>query len=164
MAGLILLFLIAGGTCLWRYQRQLFFYYALFFLALLPVSQIVPLLSLKNDRYLYFPLIGFAGFVVQALFLLKGQAGKWGRIAVPATLVILVLSLPPLALRQARIWRDDVTLWSHTVRKDPDNMMGWLQLAKAYTTQGDGPAARAAIITFHRLTERYGPLRGYEDQ
>ena len=163
-AGLLLFCLIIGGLYLWRRQRQLFFFYVFFFLALLPVSQIVPLVPLKHDRYLYFPLIGFAGFVIQALFLVKDTCKAWSKIAAGAIVALFVLSLPPLTLRQASIWHDDVTLWSHTVRKDPDNMMGWLQLAKSHTVRGDGAAARVAIITFESLTERYGPLRGYENQ
>ena len=51
-AFLVLLAAVWGGWRLYRYDRRLGFWVAFFFVALLPVSQIVPLYTLINDRYL----------------------------------------------------------------------------------------------------------------
>ena len=62
LAGLVALFLLGSGVSLFRRNRQLFCWFAIFFIGLLPVLQIVPIVTLINDRYLYFPMVGAAGF------------------------------------------------------------------------------------------------------
>ena len=157
---LVALGLILFGWFLWRRNRHAFFYYAFFFLALLPVSQVVPLVTLKQDRYLYVPLLGFAGLVAEGGNFLWQRFPR-GRKVVAGTALLLILAHSALTLKQVRIWRDDLTLWNHTVSVDPENMMGWVLLAKLHTMRGDKPEALAALRTFTQLKLKYGPIRGY---
>ncbi|HEY5976088.1 MAG TPA: hypothetical protein VIU41_15245, partial [Geobacteraceae bacterium] len=56
-SALLLGLFVLAGWLLWRRRRDSFFWYALFFVGLLPVSHLVPLTTLMNDRYLYFPML-----------------------------------------------------------------------------------------------------------
>jgi hypothetical protein len=160
----LLLFLgvIAWGCRLWRRERRLCFFLALFFVALLPVSQLVPLITLKNDRYLYFPLLGFSPLAAvlaqKGLLLLPWRDAfrTWGTI-------ILFLPLPLLAMIQAGRWQDDLTLWEYTVAREPEHQVAWMILAKGYTLRNNGQAAVAALTRFHHLKEKNGPVRGWEN-
>ncbi|HEY6008898.1 MAG TPA: glycosyltransferase family 39 protein [Geobacteraceae bacterium] len=163
-AGCLAFLLVLLGWALFRRDRRLFFFCALFFVGLVPVSQIVPLIPLKNDRYLYFPLLGFAGFGA-ALLARAWQAVSRGRLAVVVIAALLLGPLPFLAHRQAAVWQDDITLWGYTVRNDPDNQVGWLMLMKGYTHRGDGRAASGAYHRYVELKEKYGgPPRGWEGE
>jgi len=152
------------GFWLYKRSRRTFFWYGLFFIGLVPVMQIVPIITLKNDRYLYFPLLGFSVLAVIGISRLQArlQAGwlRFLRIAVVAVL----LALPILAWKQTTYWRDDITLWSRAVEIDPENRLGWLHLAKAYTTKGDGPKALEALDHYQTLRNKYGPVRGFEKE
>ena len=151
------------GVWLLRRDRRLFFFYALFFLCLLPVSQIVPLIPLKTDRYLYFPLLGFAG-LAGGLFGEILRTFPRYRVLSAALVAALLLPLPFLSHRQASFWQNDITLWEYTVGKDPDNQVGWLMLMKGYTHRGDGGAAGNAFRRYSELKEKYGPPRGWEGE
>jgi hypothetical protein len=61
-SALLVILLVGLGYYLYRRRKDLFFWFSLFFIGLLPVSQIVSIVSLMNDRYLYFPLLGVAAF------------------------------------------------------------------------------------------------------
>ena len=156
--------LVALGVYLYRNARSLLFWYGLFFIALVPILQIVPLVTLKNDRYLYTPLLGFAMLLVSGAGRLQERLpAAWRRGGQTAFFVIL-LALPLLAFKQTLHWRNDVTLWKHAVNMDPENRLAWLQLAKGYTDRSDSPNAMRTFNRYHELRAKYGPVRGYETQ
>jgi hypothetical protein len=156
--------LVALGVYLYRNARPLLFWYGLFFIALAPVLQIVPLITLKNDRYLYIPLLGFSVLLVGCIGLLQKRLSPvWCR-SVQMVFLVILLALPLIAFQQTLHWRDDVTLWNHAVDRDPENRLAWLQLAKGYTDRGDSSTAMRAFNRYHELRAKYGPVRGYETQ
>lgn len=123
LSGLLLLALIGAGVILWRRKRDLFFWYALFFIGLVPVSQLVPLTTLMNDRYLYFPMLGAAPFVC-AMLLPKATAadllfpGRQLVLAIVFTAVIVLCAFT--SYQRSAVWKDSVTLWSDTAMKAPN--------------------------------------------
>lgn len=159
-ATLLLLGII--GTILYRKSRAFFFWFVLFFVCLLPVAQLVPLVTLKNDRYLYFPMLGFAACAGGILSMLQLFSGGIKQHAVNLTIVILIFALPVLTIRQSAVWKDDLTLWNHAIEKDSDNQVGWLMLAKGHTRRGNNAAAMEAFNKLHELRTKDGPLRGWE--
>ncbi|HEY6837298.1 MAG TPA: hypothetical protein VI389_01010, partial [Geobacteraceae bacterium] len=163
LAFIFALLLAAVGVFLWRKERSLFFFYMLFSIGLLPVSQIVPLIPLKNDRYLYFPLLGFTGLMGGILSRLWLRYER-RRLALALLSVFVITSLSILSWRQASIWRDDLTLWEHAVKLDPDNEVAWLLLMKGYTRRGNGAAAAAAHEHYLELRDKNGPPRGWEKE
>ena len=142
---LIIACVLAGlGAWLYRRAPRILFWYALFFIALLPVMQIIPLVTQKQDRYLYFPLLGFAALVVHAAgILLRRLPAVRARVALIVATAVLA-SLPFLSLHQSRIWENDVTLWRYATEVDPLSYTAWENLSKAYTLRGDWQNAKKA--------------------
>ncbi|HEY5975538.1 MAG TPA: hypothetical protein VIU41_12415 [Geobacteraceae bacterium] len=162
MFGVVLL--VALGGFLYRHARALLFWYGLFFIALVPVLQFVPLVTLKNDRYLYTPLLGFAVLMVSGSCRLQELLPAEWRRGVQAAFLVILLALPLLAFKQTLYWRDDVTIWSHAVDVDPENRHAWQQLARGYTARSDSSNAIRAINRYHELRDKFGPVRGFKSQ
>lgn len=130
--------LLALAVYFYRQNRPCLFWYGLFFLGLLPVSQIVPLVTMMNDRYMYFPMLGAAGMIASlATFLrAKTQQRLWGK----ALLVVaagIVMALSVLSYQRGKVWENSVTLFSDAVAKYPNQMTTWARLAEGYVAAGD---------------------------
>jgi hypothetical protein len=124
LAAMLMLMLVAAGVCLYRRRRDLFFWFALFFVGFLPVSQIIPMCTLMNDRYYYFPMLGMAalcGGIIASL----GSSGRPFRrnLAVVPVLFALV-TLPFLSWQRTAVWQDAISLWSDVTLKDSDGAYG----------------------------------------
>src|SRR5439155_19049973 len=77
------------------------------------------------DRYSYVPLIGPFVIVAWMACELARRAGPM----LPTVLASVALAtLTGVAWVQVGYWRDTNTLFSHTVRVNPDNWLGWHQL------------------------------------
>ena len=104
---------------LFRKNRALFFWAALIPVGILPVSQIIPLSTLMNDRYLYFPLLGFAVLFARgalSCFDALLPRPKWAATA----LLCLLLPLPVLSWQRSQVWSNSITLWSDALNKYPN--------------------------------------------
>ena len=159
----VLIPIAAAGVWLYRHHRPLFFWYGLFFVALLPVLQIIPLVTLKHDRYLYFPLLGCAVLAVTFGHKVLTACSRRCRPLLLALIAAVLLLLPPLAYQQTLFWRNDLTLWNRAIAVDPENRLGWRLLAMAYTTAGDAPNAIKALRRVQELRQKYGPMHGHDD-
>ncbi|MDA8413677.1 MAG: tetratricopeptide repeat protein [Desulfobacteraceae bacterium] len=136
--------LVLLGVYLYRKKPACFFWYGLFFLGLLPVSQIIPLVTLMNDRYLYFPMVGVAG-VTAYLFTAVQKTGwspRLSRIAVCLALPLLVL-LAHTSYVRGKVWQDSISLFSDAVIKVPNQPDPWSRLAEGYVSIGNLVAAQA---------------------
>lgn len=131
-----LIFLI---RCLPRENRPwLVFAGGWFFVALLPVLNIVPLINeysliLTAEHFLYLPMVGFVlfalllgRFVVQKVF--QEKAFKIN------TLLVSILGLVCMAatIKQNTYWRGEIPLFERVVRFEKDFGRGHILLAKAY--------------------------------
>lgn len=135
---------------LYRHDRRAAFWPLLFFIGLLPVSQVVPLVTMMNDRYLYFPLLGVAGLTVWTV---KASAVTLGqRPAFSPLLAVPLLLLAFLSFQRIPVWQDAITLWKDTVRKVPDNSQAWEALGEAshYTAR---PNWSDAVSAYRRAIE-----------
>ncbi len=115
--------LVVLGVVLYRKRRPLFFWYALFFVGLLPVSQIVPIVTLMNDRYLYFPMLGGTAFLARAAFggLEWGGLRQSGRgVLLAAAAVVVIAGYGVASAERIGVWQDSYTLWSDAVEKSPN--------------------------------------------
>ena len=93
LSALVLALIIALGIFLYHRRRDLLFWLVLFFIGLLPVSQIVPIVTLMNDRYLYFPMLGAAAFIAGVVFLAIDKEQKTRplvRVGAGMTLLLLL--------------------------------------------------------------------------
>jgi len=121
-------------------RRSAVFWLALFFLGFAPVSQIIPINTLMNDRYFYFPLLGGAVYLP---LLLKsiGNRMNIGEKIPAGVVVVCLLLLMPVAWKQAGLWSDSVTLWEDTVKQQPNSAMAWKMLGNSYRKSGNIQAA-----------------------
>lgn len=137
LAALVLAAVAGSMVFLWRRDRLLFFSLGIFWLCLLPVSQVVPLVTLMNDRYLYFPLLGVA--IICGTLLArstKGTVTRWARGVVICTAGALLLFLPLAAHKRVGVWQNSLTLWSDVVSKTPSSKWGWIGLGEVYRNKG----------------------------
>jgi Tfp pilus assembly protein PilF len=131
-SALLVCFLIAVGIYLFRRRKDLFFWFALFFVGLLPVSQIVSLVTLMNDRYLYFPLLGVGAFY--GIFALPPPNAGYDlrKKSIALILGLLVIPLPWLSWQRIPVWSNDLTLWVDTTRKTPSSPLAWSGLGMSF--------------------------------
>jgi len=110
---------------------------AWFGIALLPFLNIIPISTLRADRYLYVATLGMGLLFAAALVAVRSGALRW-------TLGLLVfLSLGLLSWERAHVWVDSVALWCDTVAKSPLSPMSQANLGEAYLARGQRPSAEA---------------------
>ncbi len=142
-----------------RSDREILFWSAWVIIPLLPVLQIIPFVTIMNDRYLYLSMIGLAPLMVKTI---RHAGGRRGMVVV--TLLIFALIIP-LTISRAHLWRPGPDLWLDAIRHDPGNETLYLQLATVYQKEGkvgkaEAAFRRAAVLKPGDLTlhKKYGAL------
>lgn len=136
LAMLLVSALVVVGVILLRRSRRLFFGYAIFFIGLIPVSQIVPIVTLMNDRYLYFPLLGAAWLVGGLICRMVDMVSSWQRWLAVSACGVLMAGLSLVSFQRTAVWKNSVTLWSDAVPKLPDSFEAHAALAEAQLNAG----------------------------
>ncbi len=115
-----------------RRKRREVFFLLWILVPLLPVLY-MPILSVGGfaDRYLYLSTVGFACF---AGLLITGSREQaiWRRMppALAASLIVIVLlAYAGASLKRGLVWRNDLTLWSDTIKKSPKSPNALYNLA-----------------------------------
>jgi hypothetical protein len=146
----------AAGVHLSRASPRLFCWWGLGLAGLLPVAQLVPQVTLMNDRYLYLPMVGaaaLAGEGVAAAFAAVGQ--RW-RLVLAAVAVAGGLALGLAARARVAVWRSDLALWGDAVEKTPRSPYAWYNLGRSREAAGDADGALAAYLRAAALDDRDG--------
>ena len=162
------LLVAAGLGCalfLWRRRRDLFFWGAISVICLLPVMQIVPIDTLMNDRYLYFPMLGAAALVVFGFSSLVEACPRPVQRGAATLAVLVITALAALAWGRVAVWQNSVTLWSDAVMKAPGSKVASFSLAGAFTQSGGmGTAAECFFAgeAFRRAGYPEKALPAYE--
>lgn len=128
--------LVISGVVLYRFSLRHFFWFAFFFIGLLPVSQIVPLVTFFNDRYLYFPLLGASALTGHAMSFFLGRPRRYQKALAASALGLMLLLLPWLSWKRTSVWQNDITLWSDAVTKAPECADAWFALGLSYDDAG----------------------------
>jgi len=103
-----------------------------FFIALIPVANIVPLYNIKADRYLYIPLAGFCLFLGACGAALAERADKPFTQRLPIwALSLAVIALALLAGFRASDWRSPVALWNQVLERNPGSFRAHINLGRA---------------------------------
>jgi tetratricopeptide (TPR) repeat protein len=89
------------------------------------------------DRYLYLPSVGFAIILSMGLGSISNLdiLDRRGYFVLALVLAIAV-SYSLSTIKRNTVWKDDLTLWSETVRKSPDSHVVHDNLGVAYYKQG----------------------------
>jgi len=154
-SAVLLVSLVLLGVYLCRSDRKKGFWALFFVIGLLPVSQIIPLSTLMNDRYLYFPMLSVAalsGYVVAQLF---KRPGKEQRMICFILLATVISAFSWGSFKRAGVWKDSVTLWSDAAEKSPGKSSVWERLGEAYhlSASADRERYRFALAAYARATE-----------
>jgi len=145
----VLLALLLAGTAvaLWR-RPVLGFLGAWFFLILAPSSSIVPVVTQTvAEHRMYLPLAAVVAGVAGVLWRLLGRRGL-------VLFAGLALALGAATFARNRDYRDEFTLWSDTLAKDPDNARAANNVGSLWLKRGD--LARAAPYFLEALRVKPG--------
>ena len=106
-----------------------------FLLALLPVSNIIPLEALVAERFLYFPLIGFS--MCAAAIVTVPWEQKWSRNLAWVLITALLMAYGFRTYQRNKDWRNDYTLWASTVKTSPESPRAHFALGDVYYQRGE---------------------------
>jgi hypothetical protein len=158
----VLLLLCVWGWWLGRRNPRLLFWLLVAVAGLLPVAQIIPLITLMNDRYLYFPMVGVAPLLARPAALLIAAPSP-GRRTAGVLLCLLLIPLGALAVKREQAWHDGVTLWEDTLRRVPESSVARDSLVQALFSRGEALRKAGELdgaLTFFRRALAIDP----EDQ
>lgn len=133
---LIVLAIISGVFAIKR-NGMLAFSIFWFFITILPVSNIIPILYLRADHFLYIPSLGFCLFaaVVIMNMLSPSRPELIKKIGV-LTLIAILLFYSAIVINRNKDWRNDITLFTKTLKTDPFCREAHAALGGAYYQAG----------------------------
>ena len=134
------------------------------FLALAPVSNIIPLGSRLAERYLYLPSVGWcilAGYLVTAPLRLR-SAGAAVRAACGLLFGCLLFELGVGVVMRSAVWRDQFTLRSDMIRGYPGNWAAHNWLGYYYWNMGRQKGRPSADRDIYRGLAAAEYLKGHE--
>jgi tetratricopeptide (TPR) repeat protein len=112
------------------------------------------------DRYTYVPLTGV--FLMIVWTIADAATGRKAARIVAGTSAILALALlASLTYRQVAVWRDSVTLWTHTVAVTQANYRAYTNLGFALAEAQSSARAEVAYREALRLKPDYPNARNY---
>jgi protein O-mannosyl-transferase len=141
------------GYLLFKRSKPGFIGFLALCLPLLPVLNIRWLgQNTFADRYLYFPSIGL-GLLAGAAISGWWQSLQKYRNYVAAGLAVLLLAYSVGTVQRNRVWHDELSLWTDTVRKSPDSDIVHNDLGVALAHRGDTEGA----VREYRLALQLNP-------
>jgi tetratricopeptide (TPR) repeat protein len=141
----------------YRRNKPLFFFILFFFGTLLPSSNLIPnptfgqslfdrqswcIGSIMAERFLYLPSIGYAGFVVAAVYAVCSRLIPdlnvfarpriiWPQLVAGGALSLIVVGYGRRAFIRNFDWEDDIRLWTQAVQACPNSFKTHKSLAFA---------------------------------
>ena len=109
-----------------RRTKIIFFSFFFFFITLLPYLNIIPISTLKADRYVFiasFSYIFMLGVAFDYLFAYQHKKFSDGFFKLLAVMLFLFLLVGYsfMTIRQNTIWENSYTLWADAVEKHPES-------------------------------------------
>jgi tetratricopeptide (TPR) repeat protein len=135
VAAILLMVLLAWRS--FHRDRTFFFWFGWFFVSLLPVLNIVPLVILRADRYMYLPAIGFFYLVSWGVWKISRGGYRPFRLPVFLLCSLLVASTYAfLTMERNRLWQDPIPFWQETLKKHPQSMTPYKYIGAIYAQRG----------------------------
>jgi protein O-mannosyl-transferase len=125
-----------------------------FTLAMLPVSNIIPIAVVRADRYMYLGMIGLVSWAAYGLARLPSPSRSL-RTLRPFAFYALLLPLGAATMAATVNWRNDVTIWHRVVIEHPWNARAHYLLGKAYVNVGDFADALPVLDTATKEDPKY---------
>ncbi len=141
ISAMILFLVFVYSIYRFRHNRYYVFAWAYYFLSIFFVLKTSPEtsignLSLLGDRFMYLPCLGFClwiGVSIDGLW--QARKSKFTK-AIPVCVAILFCLLAVKTYWQTKIWKNDITLWSYVIEKNPQDPLAYVNRAFAYEKQG----------------------------
>jgi tetratricopeptide (TPR) repeat protein len=133
-----------GGAGLLLSRRLPLFAFGLgwFFLQVLPTS-LIPRADLLSERNLYLPSVGLLlailalGSQILRLFAMAIPHRRVAQAGIVSLVLVACIALGFSTYQRNLIYRDEISLWSDTVKKSPGKARPHNNLGHAYAMQGD---------------------------
>jgi hypothetical protein len=137
---------IAGSVKLARVRPALGLGLLWFTFALTPTLHFVPMRVTAADRFMYLSMVGgaiAAGAILEMVLASARKPAQRGLVWSGAGAALLVL----LALTEQRVtvWHDDLTLWTDTLRHNPNAYMGHFVVGATLSARGQHLEARREL-------------------
>lgn len=121
-------------------DKAIFFGMIFFIITLLPVMNIIPTFRLIADRFLYLPSVGFCILMASLLFKCRQKLG--GVPLMHKVIAVIILGFYLLiALNRGGVWRNDFTLWSDALKKNPLSVRAYTAIGAYYINEGNDDSA-----------------------
>jgi len=160
--GLVILAMLTATGVALRYRPSLGFLGAWFFVILGPTSSFVPIIDTIFEHRMYLSLAAVVALVIVGGFwVIHRIFGSSKAVRVVGLGIVLGVAgvLGSLTHRRNRDYRDEITIWSDTVNKQPDNFSAWATLGGNYANRGMYAEAiascRRAIEIYPRISYAY---------
>lgn len=142
-----LVFIVVLALVLYRYARHnrtVMFGALFFFITILPVSQLVPLVgpAMVSERYTYIPTLGLfflVGTGFARLYEKKAAGSRRCLLAILAAGIIAACAI--VSHRRAHAWKDSFVLWNDVLAKYPNQPVPINNLGIYYYERGDNDRA-----------------------
>ena len=131
-----------------RRTRVIFFSFFFFLITLLPYLNIIPISTLKADRYVFIASFSYAfllGILFDRLYVYQQKRFSEGffKLLSVAVFLFLLAGYSFMTIRQNTIWENSYTLWSDAVEKHPESSTANALMGVVYMELGmDRDAAK----------------------
>jgi tetratricopeptide (TPR) repeat protein len=136
--------IVVATIILYRPARYVSFAIFWFVVAMLPVSNIIPLNAIVADRFLYGPSIAFCIGIAVLVTVTAGMPARQKSLA-SAALVGTLCLLMLLSIGRNNDWSHPLRLWSKTAESSPTSYVAFNNLAFEYMKTGRIPEAIEAL-------------------
>lgn len=173
---LVLAGILSGGWRLRKAQPLISFGIFLFFAALLPVSNILPIRAIINERFMYLPLVGF-GLILGQVFACAWSSLEEKARGLPLTSPAVLRGIAPLLLattllaaytavsiRRNRDWKDQWSLVTASLKTCPQSAALHYGMGRAYTEKGMFEKAAEEFELSLRIDPSYAETFGDLDR
>jgi tetratricopeptide (TPR) repeat protein len=156
LIGLVLLLMLVGGAVVaFRRSKCAFFALAWLLIGMAPISNVWLFTRPIGELRTYGASVGFCllpAILVHGLWVSFAplRSGRALRKMALALCIVVVAAYSWLTIARNTDWRDNLTLWQDTVRKNPASPEAHRNLAQIYLERGD---AVAAIPHFRRTAQ-----------
>jgi len=138
---LVVFSLFAVSIVSLRWTKIIFFSFFFFFITLLPYLNIIPISTLKADRYVFiasFSYIFMLAVAFDCLYAYQHKRFSRGFFKFLSVTVFLFLlaSYSFMTIRQNTLWQNSYTLWADAVEKNPESNTANAMIGVVYMELG----------------------------
>jgi protein O-mannosyl-transferase len=126
-----LLLVLTLQIIVWKRSRLFGFGVLVFWLSLIPVSNFIPIYRPMADRFLYLPMVGIAVMIASGFFQERLARSVVARAFLSVIAISVAIVFAVTTLRRERVWQDSLSLWTDTLKKNPDSYNGALGMGHA---------------------------------